>query len=288
LLSGSSTLDNSTRRNMKIRGLGKILSATLIISTATFATQAQAGFETDPLAMFTTGGWAEFQDDAPVEDGANGPGVGGQEFDAEYLFYRWNGSVLDIALQTGFDVLDGKYKHTDNRNYWSGDLGLSFDNDADNDGAVDSATWEYGIDFGLKTKTYNQAKIDFDSPGVDNDGIDDAGLYEVSAWDNQIYSGHHISDPYAITDIVAGSKVDITTTAGYHAPLNTFYRIVSFDTTDLAINITGIDVHWTMSCGNDNINGHIAAPVPAPATLAMLLLGLMGLGGAQIRRRYVK
>lgn len=277
---------------MQIRALGKYLNTTLLLSAVTFSYQAQAGFETDPLAMFTGGGWTQFQDDSPKEDGANAPGVGGQQFDAEYLYYRWSGSTLDIALQTGFDVQDGNYVHTDGRNYWAGDMAISFNNDADTEGSINSSTWEYGVDFGLQTKTYannaSQQNIDFDNPGVDGDGIDDAGLYKVTAWDNRIYSGHHISDPYAITDIVAGSKVDIVTTAGYDATLDTFYRTVSFDTADLAgVSITGIDVHWTMSCGNDNINGHIGIPVPSPASLAMVLLGLLGLGAAQIRRRMI-
>ena len=271
---------------MKIRALSKYLNTTLLASAMTFSFQAQAGFETDPLAMFST--WTQFQDDSPKEDGANSPGVGGQEFDAEYLFYRWNGTVLDIALQTGFDVDDGHISYG-GMDYWAGDMAISFDNDADSSAPIDSTSWEYGVDFGLLTKTYgsnpSQQNIDFDSPGVDGDGIDVAGLYEVSAWDNHVYSGHHASDPYAITDIVAGSKVDVTMTSGYDATLDTYYRTVSFDTADLGITMTGIDVHWTMSCGNDNINGHIA--VPSPASLAMVLLGLIGLGGAQIRRRLI-
>ncbi len=45
-----------------------------------------------------------------------------------------------------------------------------------------------------------------------------------------------------------------------------------------------IGLHWAMTCGNDTIEGEFK-PVPEPSTLAMLLLGLMSVGYAGIRRR---
>lgn len=280
-----------------------IVSAIVASSFLTFAHSASADFVDPPMQKFLDEGWTQFQADGAAEDGANGPGVGGQGFDAEYLFYRQDGSVVSIALQTGFDVVDGEY-HYSGIDYFSGDLALSFDGDVT---LSDETTYEYGVDFGLLTKNYQDQNVNFTSGEL----VDVAGLYKiatnasgvVNGWDIGVVggaasgtgagsAGHHESDPFAIDEIdMAGTLADFdasalnfSTTAlqGSGSEGDNYYRIVTFDTAGFNFDIAAIDVHWTMSCGNDNINGTFS--VPEPESVAMILLGLFGLMVARLRK----
>ena len=239
--------------------------ALITLAGSLFHTSASlADVITEELALWSTDGWTQFADD----DGIVGPGGGGQGFDAEYLYYKVEGSVLSLGLQTGYNVVTGEQTYgSSSFLYYAGDLALSVDGHVGT-GAGKGVTFEYGIDFGLETHGYSGATIDTGS----GDGIDAAGLYAVSSWSNDVYSGHHDSDPYAIDD---GTKIAdlLSNVAG--AGGDTFFRTVSFDMAGLGWGDDFIlDAHWTMSCGNDAIDGHTS--VPEPAGLSLLALGLMG------------
>ncbi|WP_198262956.1 PEP-CTERM sorting domain-containing protein [sulfur-oxidizing endosymbiont of Gigantopelta aegis] len=227
-----------------------------------------------PMTFWDTDGWTQFAND---EGHTSGPGGGGQEFDAEYLYYKKDGNTLSLGLQTGFDVVDGHLLYG-NKNYYAGDLALSFD------GATtigDASTYEYGVDFGLYTEGYYNVGTGVDMGITGIAGTDDAGLYNASSWSNNIYYSSQ-SSPFALN---GGTLVKSLLTNNYGQESDSYFRTVSFDITGLGLGSDfDIDAHWTMSCGNDNINGGFS--IPEPTMLSLMGVSLLGLGF--VRRRKIK
>ncbi|MBI5558620.1 MAG: PEP-CTERM sorting domain-containing protein [Deltaproteobacteria bacterium] len=240
-----------------------------VVALAITAACCQAA-SADPITSVFGSSWTQITAEDNV--GANGyvnPGWGGQDFDAEYLYYKLAGNTLSIGLQSGFDLVDGHVLH--GRNYYAGDLALSFDGD--------DSTYEYAFDFGLFTKDYYGHLVDADTSLPD--GKDAAGLYAVSTWNQGIY--FTVSNPFAMDGGTLVANANGTTAAGADSTLDSYWRTFSFDITSIG-NFVALDAHWTMSCGNDAIDGHAAAPIPEPATMLLFGTGIAGLAGLQRRR----
>jgi len=218
------------------------------------------------------------------------PGYGGQLFDAEYLLYNYDSSshVLSLALQTGFDVTgDNKIQYS-NDYYWGGDLALSFNGVT----LGDSSTYEYAIDFGQVSGGYNDR-----GSSVGPIAAHTAGLYKVTNWsaDNAIY--YQASNPFVMTSgnldasvtFSEGSGVNLSGAEGSNS--TSYYKTMSFDLDNIdgliLADISSFDAHWTMSCGNDAIDGYAEInAVSEPHVLLLFSTGLLGLiTGMAVRRK---
>lgn len=274
------------------------LSISLLVAGMT-ATPIQTAPHTQSVVSYFDSSWSVIAND---EEGPT-PGVGGQVFDTEYLLYKTEGNMLYLGLQSGFDLIDGHQTY-DSNSYWAGDLALSFDGDA-NIGSADPITmansYEFGIDFGFSTADYDSNSVDAIMNSVDGlgPGVDQTGIYSVGSgeWNtNLVNSFEDNSSPFAMDQLWDGNGASpyltslILNTAGLEG--DSYYRAVEIDMTklglaDLGLNLNNLsmDVHWTMSCGNDNINGSQQISVPEPDALILLATGLLGLVGARRVKR---
>lgn len=246
--------------------------ALLGLGFAVFTSAASAALISDG----TWDGWTQFADD----DHFVSPGGGGQAFDAEYLLYKIEGDVLSIGLQTGFDLGDGHQLYGSG-NYWAGDLFLSFDGD--------DSSYEFAADFGFDNSCgYSYLN---DQAGCNALGTHDtAGVYAVLTENNDVYGGHTESVPFLMETgelKYAFSETDELNENDWDSAVEegdlSYWRQVTFSLSALGLSgVEEVDAHWTMSCGNDAVDGH--TEVPEPSSLVLLGFGLIGLRALRKRQ----
>lgn len=229
-----------------------------------------------------------------VDEEGPTPGVGGQLYDIEQIFYYYedadpnalSGGRLHIGMVTGFpaegvavDQLYAGDMFIDFGNHGGGSRGENFD--------VAIATSKYAGDAGRFGNIWH------------NDGLASWATQDVK------YPQFGSSNPYRVNETVVPQPSNQTAnwnpivawgTMGVHNFLEISFDVAGFFDDALTNKDSGgIGLHWTMECGNDviNVSDDVCfdpltplttfAPVPEPSTFILLGMGTLG---ALLRKRF--
>ena len=191
------------------------------------------------------------------------PGYGGQAYDVEALYADYDSQYLYLALVTGHNPLTPN----SGGSYAPGDFAIDFGRNG-------------SYEFGIETTGSN--------------GNTRGGVYAVSQWGAGLWGAANEGPTSILAGALLGLGEVAYTTSGvanmgaYASDKHFFYEA------RIPVSLFGaywgggdFAVDWTMNCANDSLKiaSVPGATIPEPGTLALLPLGLVGIGW--LRRRTV-
>lgn len=211
------------------------------------------------------------------------PGWGGQAYDAEALYAKVSqeDQKLYIALATGHNPRTPNQPTANS--FGAGDFAIDFGKDG---------SYEVGINIKHVVSVAANNSYTFENFGVEGGVYRNAtwsyGLWNsAGAYTNPNASGYS-PDPENPTSLTGGSLVGMATLA-YTTTPTTGYGIAQTDSHyfyEMSVDLQmlrdsgwkgeAFNIHWTENCANDSILVDPPA-VPAPPTLPLIGLGLLGL-----------
>jgi hypothetical protein len=217
------------------------------------------------------------------------------KFDIRDMVVTLDGGILTVTVNTTFanNGLRTFASSTDTaygmgKGIGFGDLFLSSGWDPDDSVAGfksdDYSTgndWDYGIALGDRWFSDGTATTS------------SAALYSLDATQNQ---DALLSDDFVSSDAIFRNGQEVAVNTDMAAWLRDVDDVIidpssggGYGSITFSLDVTGtslatadtIGLHWAMTCGNDTIEGEI----PEPATLGLIGLGLLGLGGLRSRKK---
>ncbi len=210
-------------------------------------------------------------------DHGYGDVIGTSVFDIEKMVVDHSGSSLSVSIYSNYFAAKGD----DIYGTVAGDLFISTDGwnpagtSADhyiNDNIANGTVWEYGL----------RILSDTSCELIDLTG----GTYEdLILTSDEAYGVDHPNMIYRNGQEVKIHPAPKSIAEGALSYCDDKSCLTFSIANDIFANSDDLAFHWTMTCGNDVIEG--AAPVPEPATMILLGFGLLGLAGTK-RRKHTK
>lgn len=212
-------------------------------------------------------GWYGEQEDGEVEPGM----AQNQAWDMESFFIE-NGTQ-ELGMITGFNLRDGYggYQAGDifidtNGNYISGDASIGSGRQGNLNEAATTFGYEFVLDIDWAAETYQV---------IDISGID--AIVSTPDYKQNFGSGgfQYVSGGTAVEGGTFTYEAGLTSAqTGFNG--DTHYAAYGFDLSFLGN--AAFTASSTMGCGNDHLLGAGRVSVPEPSAIALLALGILGLG----------